>query len=74
MATIIGSASFERFNLSGKYIWNGSSWVTLGTVTANTLVKRSVSFTSFKTDRIRISVTKAVTMWTSIVEVEAWGN
>jgi M6 family metalloprotease-like protein len=54
--------------------WNGTSWVTLGTVTANNLVKRTVSFTAFKTDRIRINVSKAVTMWTSIVEVEAWGS
>src|SRR5687767_4796921 len=27
MAIILGSALSEKFNLFGKYIWNGSSWV-----------------------------------------------
>ena len=54
--------------------WNGTSWVTLGTVTGNSLVKKTVSFTAFKTDRIRVNVTKALTMWTRIVEIEAWGS
>jgi hypothetical protein len=54
--------------------WNGSSWVTLGTVTGNSLVKKTVSFSAFKTDRIRVNVTRALTMWTRIVEIEAWGN
>ena len=40
--------------------WNGSAWVTLGTVSGNNLVKRSVSFTAFTTDRIRINVTNAL--------------
>ena len=37
--------------------WNGSAWVTLGTVTGNNLVKRTVNFAAYTTDRIRINVT-----------------
>jgi hypothetical protein len=53
--------------------WNGSSWVTLATVTGNNLVKRTVTFTAFNTDRIRISVTNALASLSRITEVEAWG-
>jgi len=53
--------------------WNGSAWVTLATVTGNNLVKRTVSFASFTTSRIRINVTKAASGYTRITEVEAWG-
>jgi fibronectin type 3 domain-containing protein/regulation of enolase protein 1 (concanavalin A-like superfamily) len=52
--------------------WNGSSWVTLGTVTGNNLVKREVTFPAFKTDQIRIHVTNALYYFARIVEVEAW--
>ena len=37
--------------------WNGANWVTLATVSGNTLVKRTVSFAAYTTDRIRINVT-----------------
>jgi hypothetical protein len=54
--------------------WNGSAWVTLATVSDNTLVKRSVSFSGFKTDRIRITVTKGLNGYSRLAEVEAWGR
>jgi hypothetical protein len=54
--------------------WNGSAWVTLGTVTGNTLVKRVVTFPAFTTDRIRINVTNALSSYARITEVEAWGS
>jgi hypothetical protein len=54
--------------------WNGSAWITLGTVTGNTLAKRTVTFASFSTDRIRLSVTNASSGWSRVVELEAWGN
>jgi RHS repeat-associated protein len=41
-------------------------------VTGNTLVKRSVNFTAFTTDRIRINVTNALGGYSRITEVEAW--
>jgi hypothetical protein len=52
--------------------WNGTSWVTLGSVSANNLVKRTVSFASFTTDRIRIQVTGALASYSRITEIEAW--
>jgi PKD repeat protein len=53
--------------------WDGIAWVTLGSVTGNNLVKRTVSFTPYTTDRIRINVTNALKIWSRITEVEAWG-
>ena len=54
--------------------WDGANWVTLGTVSGNNLVKRTVNFSSYTTDRIRINVTNALNSWSRITEVEAWGN
>ena len=54
--------------------WNGTSWVTLGTVSGNNLIKRSVNFSPYTTDRIRINVTNALNTWSRITEVEAWGT
>ena len=54
--------------------WNGSAWVTLGTVTGNNLVKRTVTFAPTATDRIRINITNALYQYSRVVEVEAWGN
>ena len=53
--------------------WNGSAWVTLATVSGNNLVKRTVTFTAFTTDRIRINVTNALNRYSRITEIEAWG-
>jgi hypothetical protein len=52
--------------------WNGSNWVPLGTVTNNNLVKRSVNFPRYITDRIRIRVTRGLYFKSRIVEIEAW--
>jgi hypothetical protein len=54
--------------------WNGTAWVTLGTVSGNNLVKRTVNFAAYTTDRIRINVTNALNSYSRITEVEAWGN
>jgi hypothetical protein len=54
--------------------WNGSTWVTLGSVSGNNLVKRTVSFTAFTTNQIRINVTGTLYLNARIVEIEAWGN
>ncbi len=53
--------------------WNGSAWVTLATISGNNLVKRTVTFSPYTTDRIRINVTHALSWWSGITEVEAWG-
>ncbi len=52
----------------------GGSWVTLGTVSGNNLVKRTVNFSPSTIDRIRINVTGALAGYSRIVEIEAWGN
>ena len=54
--------------------WNGSTWVTLGNVAGNNLVKRTVNFAATTTDRIRVNITSAVASYLRITEIEAWGN
>jgi hypothetical protein len=53
--------------------WIGGSWVTLGSVSGNNLVKRTVNFAATTTDRIRINVNNALGSSSRITEVEAWG-
>ena len=53
--------------------WNGSAWVTLGSVSGNNLVKRTVTFSAFTTDRIRVNITGALASYSRLTEVEAWG-
>ncbi len=48
--------------------------MTLGSVSGNNLVKRTVNFSAYTTDRIRINVTAALAGYSRITEVEAWGN
>ena len=54
--------------------WTGSAWLTVpgGTVTANTLVWRRVTFSPISTQKIRIFVTNAMNMHSRIAEVEAY--
>jgi hypothetical protein len=54
--------------------WNGSAWVTLAGVAGNNLVKRTVNFAPFTTDRVRIHITSALGFWSRITELEAWGR
>jgi hypothetical protein len=54
--------------------WDGSSWVTLGTVVGNSLVKRTVNVAEFITDRVRVNVTQALASYSRITEIEAWGD
>jgi NedA-like, galactose-binding domain len=54
--------------------WNGSSWVTLGVVSGNNLVKRTVNFAAYSTDRVRVSVASALSNYSRITEVEVWGR
>jgi hypothetical protein len=54
--------------------WDGSAWVTLANVTGNNLVKRTVTFPAFTTDRIRVHITRALRNWSRVVEMEVWGR
>ena len=52
----------------------GGTWVTLGTITGNNLVKRTVNFTAASYDRVRINITAALASYARITEIEAWGT
>src|SRR5581483_3903546 len=54
--------------------WDGSAWVTLATVSGNNLVKRTVTFPAYTTDRIRVTVTNALGGYSRMTELEAWGT
>ncbi|MDO9102086.1 MAG: hypothetical protein Q7U50_07505, partial [Candidatus Nitrotoga sp.] len=54
--------------------WDGSTWITLATVSGNNLVKRTVSFAAFTTNRIRVNITGALSGHSRITEIEAWGK
>jgi hypothetical protein len=53
--------------------WNGAAWVTLGSVSGNNLVKRSVLFTATTTNKIRVVMNAAANgKYSFLTEVEAW--
>ena len=71
-ATLTGSTYvLKDFTVQG---WNGSTWVTLATVSGNNLIKRNVTFSNFTTDRIRVNLTAAGDSHSRITEIEAWGE
>ncbi|HEX3098784.1 MAG TPA: hypothetical protein VHQ02_13770 [Usitatibacter sp.] len=65
------SFGVTAFDVQG---WNGSGWVTLGSVSGNNLVKRTVSFPATSISRVRVVVNNALLHYSRIVEIEAWGN
>jgi hypothetical protein len=69
--------TFSLYGLTAFQVqgWNGSSWVTLASVSGNRLVKRTVSFAAYTTDRIRVVVTGVADgTYSRITEIEAWGS
>jgi hypothetical protein len=53
--------------------WNGSAWVTQGTVTGNNLVKRTVAFAATSTSKIRVLLNASADgQYSYLAEVEAW--
>jgi hypothetical protein len=52
--------------------WNGSAWVTLGSVTGNNLVKRTVSFAATSTSKIRVLINASANGYSFLAEIEAW--
>ena len=52
--------------------WNGSAWVTLGSVAGNNRVKRQVNFAATTTDRIRVNITGGMAGYSRLIEVEAY--
>jgi hypothetical protein len=43
-------------------------------VSGNNLVKRTVNFAAFTTDRIRVNINNASASYSRITEIEAWGT
>ncbi|MBK8570995.1 MAG: hypothetical protein IPN81_14260 [Nitrosomonadales bacterium] len=68
--------TFSAWGVTGFTVqgWDGSTWITLATVSGNNLVKRTVSFAAFTTDRIRVNITGALSGHSRITEIEAWGG
>jgi glucose/arabinose dehydrogenase len=64
------SRGVRDFSVQG---WDGSAWVTLATVTANNLVKRTATFAAYTTDRVRIVIDRALASTSQLAEVEVWG-
>jgi hypothetical protein len=69
---------YQRFRLYGIVDftlegWNGSAWVPLVSVTDNQMVHRTVGFTPFVTDRVRVTSSKALMFKSRIVELEVYG-
>jgi hypothetical protein len=67
--------TFTRFGLTAFDVqtWNGSAWVTQGSVSGNNLVKRTVSFSAVSTDRIRVLINASANLkYSFMTEVEAW--
>jgi uncharacterized delta-60 repeat protein len=57
--------------------WSGFAWVTLGSVTGNNLVKRTVSFAATTTSRIRVMINAALGslkggVYSYVAEIETW--
>jgi hypothetical protein len=52
------SLTFAQYGITDFTVqgWNGSTWVTLAMVSGNNLVKRTVTFAAFTTDRIRVNI------------------
>ena len=75
--TAVEPGDAETFALFGildftVQAWNGASWITVGTVSGNNLVKRTIAFGIVTTDRVRVTVTNALFGYSRIVELEAW--
>ncbi len=55
--------------------WNGSSWATVsgGSITGNNKVWKKVTFSQITTNKVRVNVTSALSNYSRVTELEAWG-
>src|SRR6185369_2291915 len=67
--TTFATYGITAFTVQG---WDGVNWITLASVSGNTLVKRTVTFPAYATDRIRINITAARSAGSYVTEIEAW--
>ena len=69
--------TFAAYGVRDFYVQglSGSNWIALGApVAGNNLVKRTVSFAAVTVSAIRITITNALSSYSRITEVEAWGH
>jgi hypothetical protein len=68
--------TFKQYGLTAFQVqaWNGSTWVSLASVSGNKLVKRTVTFTPYTTTRLRVLMTGSSDGYARTTEIEAWGN
>lgn len=52
--------------------WDGSTWITIETVTGNTLSWRAFTFPEITTTAIRLYITLERLYWARVLELEAW--
>jgi subtilisin family serine protease len=55
--------------------WNGTTWVDVpgGAITNNNLVWRQLTFAAVTTNKIRVLVSNALSSYSRVMELEAWG-
>ena len=55
--------------------WNGLGWATVagGSVTGNNKVWKKITFSQITTSKMRVKVTNALSNYSRVTEVEAWG-
>jgi len=55
--------------------WNGTAWTDVpgGAITNNNLVWRQVTFSAVTTQKIRLYITSALSGYSRVMELEAWG-
>lgn len=65
--------TFSQYGITDFSVqyWNGGSWITVGSVSGNNLVKRTFTFAPVITTKIRVNITNAH-QYSRVVEVEAW--
>lgn len=52
--------------------WNGTSWVTIRSVTGNNLVGRTFIFSTIFTTKIRVLINNALNSYSRVTEIEAY--
>ena len=70
------SMTGTRFVLSAFDVqaWSGSAWTTVASVSGNNLIKRTVPFTPYVTNAIRIVVNATQDgVWSRVTEIEVLG-
>ena len=71
------SMTFSQYGIVAFQVqyWNGLSWQTVsgGNISSNNKVWRKINFSQITTSKIRVNVTNALSSYSRITEVEAWG-